>query len=930
MSDNEQSSLDWNEGQTEYEDPDGPVTEKPDEVMQEGSGEAYGAAGAFSDAFESEQIEVRDPYETLNLDDWTPTQVEQWEHMLDREQQYFDDLQAFRDGEIDGADVRKPLIADLGGVGSGKAQPLDAPVLTPHGWTTMGEIEPGDRVMSDDGTPTTVTAVHPQGETEAMSVVFNDETSVICNPDHLWDVQTLKDRYRGYGFRTKSTRQIKSDIEGGADTTAAKRRRFVPTVDPVQFESKSLPLHPYLVGALIGDGMLKHGAVRFTSADKHIIRRIDDVTNLSVRSINGSTNEHEYQIAADPIRNELGQYSSGGNSVHNALRMLGLAEKGSHDKFVPEEYKYASVKDRVALLRGLMDTDGTVTDAGTATFCTVSRSLADDVSELVRSLGARTRVRKRSVNGGCGYAFRVRVNMDINPFSLPRKADMYNTDAKQGRTRKIECIERVEPREMKCITVDSPSQLYVTKNYTVTHNSYTGAGLIAPRQVQLYDGSIGLFCANTLEQTESTLLPRFKKGMAMLGFSWDKATYHKEITYRGEVYKHTIAIHLTENTTSFIRLGSFKSADRLESEEFDWGILSEINHADELDVKMVRRRIRSMYANGLVYMEGTPEKKSHWMYEDIPEMGFDVWMSDTRDNPHKQPGYAADLRTMYGKARAEAMVTGCPIETSTDAIYYNFDEDRHVEPFDGEMAGEYDPDLPLHIFFDFNLSPMSVGVFQPKDGSDLDGYADRLMVQIDELEGWQGGTRQMCQRLATKYRDHRSGGLIAGDGTDTKSSASPDQSDWDIVKSELGRELPMMKVQPGTYKSSPDGAWKNPPTRDKINAGNWLLEDGRGVIRCIFLESDLESGGVAASVREIEKNEDGKPDKTIDRTKDRSATQSHFSDLWGYMAFNELRKIGGLGTNRNAEDALDEIESLIEGSKNRFGTANQSGNFHAF
>ena len=460
--------------------------------------------------------------------------------------------------------------------------------------------------------------------------------------------------------------------------------------------------------------------------------------------------------------------------------------------------------------------------------------------------------------------------------------------------------------------------------------SFTGAGLIAPRQVQVYDGSIGLFCANTREQTEQTLIPRFKEGMAMLGFGWERATYHKSIMFRGQVYKHTIAIELSDGTYSFIRIGSFASADRLESEEFDWGILSEIQSADELAFKKVRRRIRTPHANALVFAEGTPRKESHWQYDSLPEMGFDVWMSDTRDNPHKQPGYASELMSMYGKARAEAMVKGHPIEISTDAVFYEYDQEQHRSAAPAEWH-EYDRNAPLYIFIDFNLSPMSIAVFQPRDGSDVGGFADEAYAQIDEFEVWQGGTRQAMREVYDTYSDHTAGGLISGDGSESKDTTSPDKTDWDIVKAELGSKMPMMRVQPGTYQADGSDDWINPPVRDRINAGNWFLMDGRGKARVALLpESEFESGGLPASVSEVEKDEEGKIDKSIDKTDDRDATQSHFSDVFSYFAYDRARKSGNLGAATTADEALDRLESALSTSQNPLQTGRRDGSFADF
>jgi hypothetical protein len=337
-----------------------------------------------------------------------------------------------------------------------------------------------------------------------------------------------------------------------------------------------------------------------------------------------------------------------------------------------------------------------------------------------------------------------------------------------------------------------------------------------------------------------------------------------------------------------------------------------------------------MHANALVYAEGTPKKASHWQYDSLPEMGFDVWMSDTRDNPHKQPGYASDLRAMYGANRADAMVAGHPIKESTDAIFYNFDRDLHVESDAAQALTHYDDGLPLHIFVDFNLSPMSVALFQPKSGAGFPGYADTVYAQIDEYEGWQGGTRQVMRAVYDDYGDHLAGGMVNGDGTETNDTTSPDTTDWDIVKEELGQKMPAMKVQAGVYREDSDKEWKNPPIKNRINAGNWFLQDGHGLVHTVFLpESEYDSGGVKDSVAELEKNDEGKIDKTVDKTDARDATQSHFSDAWSYLAFYIYQK-SGHGGGRTPADKVENLEKMVQSGGTRMSTGVRTGTFTDF
>ena len=302
--------------------------------------------------------------------------------------------------------------------GFGKAQPVDAPVLTPTGWRKIGSLAVGDEVIGSDGKPTQVVGVFPQGRKAVVEMQFSDRTRVLCCKEHLWNVQTAGMRHRGEGFKTLTAEQIAEDLgyaSGGS-------KWFVPLVKPVQFAGTGeRPLDPYLLGELLGDGGVMHGT-RY------------------------------------PVR--------------DALRQLGLCGKRSEEKWIPESYLYAPIADRIAMLQGLMDTAGTIPadNCRYAEFGPVaSQQLAEDVCELVRSLGGTTRVQVS--NRAVGTFFRVRVNLGENLFRLPRKAALWKASKSQGRTKAIRDVVPAGEAECVCIKVANADCLYVKEGYTLTHNT---------------------------------------------------------------------------------------------------------------------------------------------------------------------------------------------------------------------------------------------------------------------------------------------------------------------------------------------------------------------------------------------------------------------------------------------------------------------------
>ena len=372
------------------------------------------------------------------------------------------------------------------GTGTGKAAPLDSPILTPTGWTTMGAISVGDEVVAVDGQPTRVVAVFPQGEKPNFRVLFSDGASTECCDEHLWETQTLyqrrKARTHPHAPFVQPTVKSLAEIRATLD-----KRHFIPIVAPVVFESRGeLPIAPYVLGALIGDGNFSQSAVTISNPDAEIIERIRAELPSGILCVQMPS---EGRCPAYRLSEEVRQRAVNGTQergrTHKALIDLGLMGMTSERKFLPEDYLRASIEDRVALLQGLMDTDG-YRDAkcNAAYYTTVSSELADDVTELVRSLGGvvsrsskmptytykgERRIGKRA------YTLCIRTPNDIQPFHLSRKRMDSRTWGLPKRA--IVAIEYVGRKPAQCIRVDHPRRLYVASDYIVTHNTFTGGGL---------------------------------------------------------------------------------------------------------------------------------------------------------------------------------------------------------------------------------------------------------------------------------------------------------------------------------------------------------------------------------------------------------------------------------------------------------------------
>ncbi|MFF4572547.1 helicase-related protein [Streptomyces sp. NPDC001410] len=346
-----------------------------------------------------------------------------------------------------------------GEVGSGKAQPLDSLVLTPSGFRQMGDMQVGDEVVVPAGEIAVIDGVFPQGERDVWRIVLSDDSSVECDDEHLWIVGTSCAWHRGQPPKVMTTREIRHDLFKANGSS----KWYLPAATPVDLGDDSvLPLDPYLFGLLLGDGSFRHN-LRISTIDTEIRDAVGASVGPECRLVPVTGSRCDYTI-------QLTQRSGGvRNPVIQILRDLGLWGRTSHGKFIPEEFKNTSIKNRLALLQGLLDTDGTVDANGMSiSLCSASVRLAEDVAWLVRSLGGRARILPKK------SAFNVSVALpdEYAPFRLTRKAERVGPRPKYNSFRRgIRAVEYVGRKPVQCISVAHPSHAYVTDHFAVTHNT---------------------------------------------------------------------------------------------------------------------------------------------------------------------------------------------------------------------------------------------------------------------------------------------------------------------------------------------------------------------------------------------------------------------------------------------------------------------------
>ena len=407
------------------------------------------------------------------------------------------------------------LVIVAGRPGLGKALALDTPLPTPEGWTTMGEVKAGDQLLGADGRPTTVVnAFEILHDRPCFEVEFSDGSVIVADAEHLWKTTTRATRrLRGEGARAPQRAEAaRAQAESVLARSLSQPDSLVTFGEAVELVGPSVRHVLHVAGS---QGGTSGDAVReYRRAGKPQHRPIQAyskhtlLTTLHRRVV---TTQHIADTLRCPVDGRLnhavdncrplqlperdllvppytlggwlgdghragGRPADRGQPLVSSLRVLGVFA----DKHIPAAYLRGSERQRRALLAGLLDTGGTVTDAGDVQFTSTSARLASDVHELVASLGYRCTVTTKQVKGrtpasSVGYALNFTTVDDV--FRLERKRAAHRERRKASSTsrtgaRHIVDVRAVASVPVRCVQVDNDDHLYLAgRSMIPTHNS---------------------------------------------------------------------------------------------------------------------------------------------------------------------------------------------------------------------------------------------------------------------------------------------------------------------------------------------------------------------------------------------------------------------------------------------------------------------------
>ena len=362
----------------------------------------------------------------------------------------------------------------VGLAGTGKAMPKDTLIPTPDGEKLLGEIKVGDFVFDRKGHPTKVLGVYDRGVRRCFELTFSDGRKTRCCDEHIWPCYTSKKNLKNLTLQEMMEKGIRISAKSGA-------RFRMPINGCVEFSEKELPVHPYILGVFLGDGCCKERYLTLSSNDLPVVEKVAKLLNATAEKL--SENNYSWR------------FMKGGKAITTKEVFGDIASwvmRGSNEKAIPADYLHGSRDQRIALLQGLFDTDGSVSSKsnGLASFSTTSSELYAGVSYLLRSLGLSASTSSKAVcrgrvkqNGTCSTDYVVRTHLKPDQFdvcfSLPRQIEKLKAVFGAFK-RPSKCTERValtdvreiEPCDQVCILVDNPEHLFLANDFLVTHNTH--------------------------------------------------------------------------------------------------------------------------------------------------------------------------------------------------------------------------------------------------------------------------------------------------------------------------------------------------------------------------------------------------------------------------------------------------------------------------
>lgn len=546
-----------------------------------------------------------------------------------------------------------------GSVGGGKRLSNGTKVFTNSGWKTVEDITYTDMLLASDGTYTKILGIFPHSNMPTYRITFSDGRWVDADAEHSWYVKGQKHGSRD-GWLVKTTEEILN----------VKEKQVIPLCDTVPGKKWEGP-DPYICGLLLGDGTLTGHYTTVYTVDKEIIGYLK-VLGWHIYKYE-SQNTTMCQYFSEDFRNILGKVSG-------------------KNKRVPESLLMADPETRLAVLQGLMDTDGYCDKARTAgcSFTNKSKQLCEDLIYLVRSLGGKATLHfiergRRSVKGyeTDGEYYRVNVSHlgKFMPFRLTRKAKRVNTKQK-GNSLGIKSIKKVGNTDGVCFEVEHPSHLFVVKDFIVTHNTIAIIWEAIIRSISYDFPTTTAIFRRSYPELDATIIKTMLEILPRWFYKYNQSQHVMTLTNGSR-----IEFCYAENDNDVIRY---------QSREWDFLGIDELTHFSLYQFTYLLTRLRTTKPLKTKFFAATNPGsighswvKGRWITKDCKDKGYspeeyDFIPAGIKDNPYlmkANPDYLINLENLLEHER-RALLYG-DWDVYQGQFFTEFDRSVHVvKPFE--------------------------------------------------------------------------------------------------------------------------------------------------------------------------------------------------------------------------------------------------------
>jgi hypothetical protein len=582
---------------------------------------------------------------------------------------------------------------------TGKMLSLDTKIPTPTGWTTMGDLKIGDIIFGRDGKQSKVIGKSPIQEIDTYEIEFDNGEIIKACSEHLWKVSHSDWNHKEKVLKTFDIIKKFTSLKNSKKSSSI----YIKIANSLNLPETFLPIDPYTLGVWLGDGSRSNGAITGLYED------IEFISNNIPLEITTKTKDkgNVWRYYFNELRKE----------THN----LGMDQ----EKYIPKEYLRSSTKQRLQLLRGLMDTDGSVAPNGSCEFYQKDGKLLYQVRELISSLGIKSRLRFKKVPGYSGtYGTISFSTTKYEVFTLPRKLDRQRNTLGHPKNERlyIKDIRKVQTEPMQCISVDNPEHLFLCGDtFIPTHNSTTVVSYLL--HYALFNDNIRIAILANKAETARELLQRLQLSYENLPDwmqqgvgSWNKGSLELENGSK-IVAASTSSSAVRGNSFNIIFLDEFAFIPNHIAEQFFSSVYPTISSGNTTKVIIIStpngmnmfyklwhdaERGKNGYVPLEVHWSQVPGRDAEWKRQTIANT------SERQFTQEFECEFLGSVDTLITASKLRTMAYDDPLTRSKGLDVYEEPQEKNTYLMTVDVSRGMSNDYSAFIVFDISQFPYKV------------------------------------------------------------------------------------------------------------------------------------------------------------------------------------------------------------------------------